>query len=561
MSSKSCETVSDLSMMKIQPQVHSSGKPLKRLLGVWVLFAAIFIYAGPMHAQNWSSGGPLSSLQQGFDVTFYDIQLEIHPELQEISGTVTAHVFALEHDINQVEFDLVNHFKVTAVRYSDSPLSFTHEQDKLVVDLPRKLGANQIMPLEISYSGAPPVAVRPPWQGGFTWARDSEDRHWVSVSCQLEGAKLWLPAKDHPTSRADSVRIDVTVPKPYFVASNGLLELQEVVDEARQRFVWMTRYPIHNYNINVTMGIFEEVRTAYLTEVGDEMPVVFYVLESYAHEGPQLLKMTLQKLYQLRAYYGEYAFTTEKFGLVHTPYLGMEHQTINAYGNDFEYTVIDDRPYDWLLLHEMGHEWWGNAVTVRDWADFWIHEGITTFTDALFLWDFYSPEVYYDKIREYVGFIRNHQPIIPGTDVTSAEVYNHDVYYKGAWFMHTLMHVLGRDTFLEAMRSFAVSNRYGYTDTDAIRAYLQLYTEIPLAPLFELYLYQTDLPRFELHEVSDQTWAVYLSGAELTIPVEVRTSAGVQLIQLGTEAQHIHSQDKPVLDPQFWYLTENLFDR
>lgn len=533
----------------------------QRLLRFVLLIALLVIPTGVLSAQGWSSGGPLSELQRGFDVTFYDIRLELHPEQQEISGSVTAHVFALEERVEQVEFDLVNHFDVSTVRYLDTELRFTHENDKLVVDLPEQLQSGRFMPLEISYSGAPPVAVRPPWQGGFTWARDSADRHWVSVSCQLEGAKLWLPAKDHPTSRADSVRIDVTVPKPYFVASNGLLELQEEVDEARHRFVWITRYPIHNYNINVTMGIFEEVSTTYITENGEEMPVVFYVLEQHAHEGPQLLEMTLEKLYQVREYFGEYAFTSEKFGLVHTPYLGMEHQTINAYGNNFEYTVIDDRPYDWLLLHELGHEWWGNAVTVRDWADFWIHEGITTFTDALFLWDFYSPSVYYDKIREYAGFIRNHQPIIPGEDVTSAEVYNHDVYYKGAWFMHTLKHVLGRKVFLKAMRSFAVSNRYGFTSTSALRAYLQEYTEINLEPLFQLYLYETGLPRFVLHEAGDALWELSLSGADFTIPVEVLTSEGIQLLQLNQDTRVLYSATKPVIDPKQWYLTQNIFDR
>ncbi|MCH8485342.1 MAG: M1 family metallopeptidase [Candidatus Cyclonatronum sp.] len=528
----------------------------------FLLMLVLVLQPGLLLAQGWSSGGPLSPLQQGFDVTFYDIRLEIHPDEQEISGAVTAHVFALKEGVMQVEFDLVNHFEVSSVSYAGSELPFTHENHKLIVNLPQLLAEGRVMPLEISYAGAPPVAVRPPWQGGFTWARDSERRHWVSVSCQLEGAKVWLPAKDHPTSRADSVRIDITVPKPYFVASNGLLEQTEAVDENRHRFVWMTRYPIHNYNINVTMGVFEEVSTTYLTETGAEMPVVFYVLEQHAHEGPQLLEMTLQKLEQLREYYGEYAFASEKFGLVHTPYLGMEHQTINAYGNNFEYTIIDDRPYDWLLLHEMGHEWWGNAVTVRDWADFWIHEGITTFTDALFLWDFYSPEVYYDKIEEYVRFIRNHQPIIPGTDMTSAEVYNHDVYYKGAWFMHTLMHVLGRESFFVAMRSFVEENRFGYTDTASVEAHLQQFTAHDLSSLFRIYLYETGLPRFETEQSENDrhTWRLRISGVEGSLPVQIWTSEGLKVVPISGDWLTVTSAMRPVIDPGSWYLQAAMFD-
>ncbi|MFW6348192.1 MAG: M1 family metallopeptidase [Cyclonatronaceae bacterium] len=521
-----------------------------------------------------ANGGPLSELQQAFDVTYYEIDMAIFPDAQRIEAHVTAHIYALEPPVERIELDLAQNYDVAQVRLTrETKLDFEHVGDKLYVDLGPELELSEdaIIPITIVYYGNPPVAPRPPWEGGFTWSEDAQGRHWVGVSCQLEGAKVWLPVKDHPASRADSLRMAIDVPKPYTVAANGLHERtsESLLSEDRHVWHWKTNYPTHNYNINITMGMFERHERAYRTRDGADMPVVFYVLEEDAHQAGQLLDMTVAKLEQLRHYFGEYGFTDEKFGLVHTPYLGMEHQTINAYGNDFEYTDIGGKRYDWLLLHEMGHEWWGNLITIDDWAEFWIHEGITTFTDALFLYDFYSPAVYYDKISEYIGNIRNHQPIIPGENLNSAEVYNHDVYYKGAYFMHTLMHLMGRPVFLEAIRSFAEANRYAYSSTDALMKHFQRYTPHPLRPLFELYLYDVRLPEFQLtleeegDEGEQSQYVLELKnagelqqahGEDLAFPLEIQTFRGLEQHTLGAEPIVIESATRPVVDPDAWYL-------
>lgn len=532
----------------------------------------------PHEAVPRASGGPLSELQQAFEVQHYDIRIAVFPEEQRISGEVTARIYALETPIERLELDLVRNYKVEEVQLRGEALSFEHAGDKLFIDLQTPLvsGSEAMTPITIRYTGQPPVAPRPPWEGGFTWSEDTQGRHWVGVSCQLEGAKMWLPVKDHPASRADSLRLSVDVPKPYTVAANGLLQetTESPLGNDRHVWHWKTRYPIHNYNINFTMGIFERHERRYRTAEGQDMPVVFYVLEEHAHQAGTLLDMTVRKLKQLRRYFGEYGFTEEKFGLVHTPYLGMEHQTINAYGNGFEYTTIGGRSYDWLLLHEMGHEWWGNLITVDDWAEFWIHEGITTFTDALFLYDFYSPEVYYDKMREYTGNIRNEQPVIPGEDISSAGVYNHDVYYKGAYFMHSLMHLMGRPVFLEALRSFAEAKRYSYTSTDAFIKHFQNYTPHPLRPLFGLYLYDVRLPEFSAElqqEAAGDAPARYIvklenaaelqqaHGQELAFPIEIQTSEGLEKHLLGADAIELDSDTPPVIDPQGWYLHAGMF--
>jgi aminopeptidase N len=525
-----------------------------------------------------ANGGSLSELQKAFDISYYDIEIAVFPDEQRIRGEVVAQVYALEPPVRELELDLVSEYEVSQVSTGGSALAFRHEGDKLFIELgeAHTMDSDTITPITIEYSGHPPVAVNPPWQGGFTWSEDESGAHWVGLSCQLEGAQIWLPVKNHPVSRADSLRLAVDVPRPYTVAANGVH--QQTVDSPlggdRHVWEWKTRYPTHNYNINFTMGMFERHEQIYKTTQGTEMPVVFYVQEAYREQAGELLEMTVKKLQLLRHYYGEYGFTEEKFGLVHTPYLGMEHQTINAYGNGFEYTTIGGRSYDWLLLHEMGHEWWGNLITVEDWAEFWIHEGITTFTDALFLYDFYSPEVYYAKMEEYTGNIRNEQAIIPGQDLTSAEVYNHDVYYKGAYFMHTLMHLMDRPVFLEAIRSFAEANRYGYTSTAAFIRHFQKFTTHELRPLFNLYLYDVRLPRFRLTETGQssegmQEYSLRLEnaaelqqahGQALSFPVEIQTSEGTQKHTLGADPIQIQSQTRPVVDPRDWYLKASMFE-
>lgn len=540
-----------------QSENCESGNPIVRSLAACLI---VLIFVPALIAQPWSSGGPLSELQQGFDVTFFDISVEVLPEDRRIRSDVTVHVYPLQENVQDIELDLINHYEVSSVTRNGDELNFSHSDDKLVIQMGEMMGDDEVIPVRIRYSGEPPVAQRPPWEGGFTWDEDRNGNHWIGLSKQLEGAKLWLPVKDHPTSRADSVRIAVTVPQPYVVASNGLLK--EITEETHSRhtYHWFTRYPIHNYNINFTVGMFQEVSAPYRTINGVDMPVVFYVLEDDNIFADELLEMTVRKLEQMRHYFGEYAFTEEKFGLVQTPYLGMEHQTINAYGNKFRYTEIDGRKYDWLLLHELIHEWWGNAITVKDWSDFWIHEGITTFTDALFLWDYFSPEVYYDKMQEYVGRISNLQPLIPGSDVTSDDIYNHDVYYKGAWFMHTLMHVMRRPVFLEAIRNFAINNRYGYTSTEAFLEFFQRYTATNLEPIFDLYLFRTELPDIEVVIDGSGIYSVRITNMEMELPMEILTSEGIQLVMVSGATQLIESETEPVIDPNGWYLTAEMFE-
>jgi aminopeptidase N len=527
------------------------------LRGILILLSFTLLSSAGISAQPWQTGGPLSEHQAAFDIRYYDISLRLAPDYQAISGHVTVHGDALTDGLQTIELDLISNYRVGHAESGGRQAGFRHEGNKLLIDLPEPANTGDRVAVRVVWSGKPPVAVRPPWDGGFNWSRDSEGNHWIGVSCQGEGAQIWFPNVVHPARRPDSASVRVTVPSPYVVASNGLLQS---VDDPGNGFLtwnWKTRYPIHTYNINFSIGRYEVVEKPFRLEDGTEMPVVFYVLPGDAGNADGLIGMAKDMLRRLGRYYGEYPFRSEKFGIVQTDYLGMEHQTINAYGNNFNYTRINGEEYDWLLPHEMGHEWWGNKITVTDWADFWIHEGITTYTDALYLWDRFGPDAYHAKFNDYRRRITNRQPVIPGTDVTSKEVYNLDVYYKGAYFMHSLRHLMGDSLFFGTVRAFATDAARTYahpTSTTDFRTFFEKRSGLDLEPFFDLYLYRTELPDVRILEDGDNSWLISIPNITFRLPVDVATVGDVLRLNLGPEPVQVASTVKPVVDPLNWYL-------
>jgi aminopeptidase N len=508
-------------------------------------------------AQARSSGGPLSPNQEAFNVHYYDINLRVAMNQQAISGHVDLYIIPDADTLTKIELDLVEEYRISYIETGGRLTGFQRAGDKLFVHLTDPPAAGESFRVRVVYSGKPPVAVRPPWDGGFNWSKAPDGSHWVGVSCQGEGAQLWYPNVDHPSKRPDSASINVTVPEPYFVASNGLLESVLNHGTGFTTYRWKTRYPIHTYNINISIARYKRFEKPMTLNDGNTMPVVFYVLPDDLEKAEGLVDMAIDMLTRLGRYYGQYPFSSEKFGIVQTDYLGMEHQTINAYGNRFNYTRINGEEFDWLLLHEMGHEWWGNKITVTDWADFWIHEGITTYTDALYLWDRFGPEDYHAKFDDYRRRISNLQPVIPGEDMTSAEVYNLDLYYKGAYFMHSLRFLLGDEAFFKTLKAFTTdeSRTYSnYTSTTDFRQFFEQHTGTELEAFFDLYLYTTDLPQIEIGQTAERQYQISIPNISFSIPMDVAIGGTVQRMLLGPEPVQVSSPEPPVVDPQNWYL-------
>ena len=506
----------------------------------------------------YSSGGVLSENQAKYDIVFYDLNLEVIASEQAIAGYTIIKLKSLADSLDQIELNLINNFDVSSISDNHATsLDFEHDDDKLWIQLKAPLNQHDMIDLKIDYQGQPVEALIPPWIGGFNWSKDSSGADWIGLSCQGEGAKIWFPCKDHPSDEPDSVAINITIPEPYYCASNGVLRAITKPGEGFQTYHWITHYPINNYNINISIGKYEILERAYRTEDNSIMPVMYYVLPQAREGADELIDMAVDMLVTYRKYYGEYPFTREKFAIVHTDYLGMEHQTINAYGNKYRYQTVNGQEYDWVMLHEMGHEWWGNKVTANDWADFWIHEGICTYGEALYQLEKGGEEAYHNYMKKIKRRIRNKKPIIPQKNATEHEAYSSDIYSKGAYVMHSLRYLLGDSTFFKTLKQFATDSAYTYQNRVSTDDFIELVnrnSNKDYSEFFHLYLNTTELPAIKIDSLAADGFEISIPNIDFDLPVDVTLDNDTLRMMLGKTPIEVKSTAKPKVDQKDWFL-------
>lgn len=507
---------------------------------------------------DYNSGGILSENQKKYDVTYYDINLEIQLENKTIAGNTKVKFFSVTDSLRVLELDLIDHYIIDKITIDGLEAeSFSHNNDKLWITSKTTFTKNILSEINIYYSGNPPEAKRPPWRGGFTWSQDSSGNHWVGLSCQGEGGKIWFPCKDHPSDEPDSAAINITVPNSYFVASNGLLKNRSVPRDSFTTYHWFTGYTINNYLINFQIGKYEEVSTEYQAEDGTIVPVVFYVLPEYKEGAIDLVNETVDMLHSYRKFFGEYPWIKEKCALVTTPFKGMEHQTLISYGNRYQYTHVFDFEYDELLLHELAHEWWGNKITVKDWSDFWMQEGFATYAEALYVLDKAGEEAYHENIRR--NRIRNWWPIKSELNSSTEEAYQPDIYSKGAAFLHTLRYILGDSVFFPTLKQFATDSAYTYKNLVEMDDFLQLVnknSQKDYSKFFDLYLLTTDLPEIKIDSVASNRYQISIPNIDFELPMDVAYNDTSKQMVLGPKQITLESNHWPVVDEMNWYLKE-----
>ena len=513
------------------------------------------------------SGGYLSDNQRAMDVKFYDLNLKIDSKRKLISGFVSIS-FLLKSQPDKFEFDLIDSFKVSSVDVNGMDLSFIHKENKIKINNPY-FDLNKIHKVQINYSGKPPVAKNPPWSGGFSWKKSKEGRPWIAVSCQLNGAHIWYPCKEHPSDKSDEgAKISISVPKPLVVASNGLL-ISSKEENHWKEWVWETKYPISTYNINFTAGNFKIVeKTGYILD--EPIKLVYYVLPELFDGAETLLGKAEEYLDFYARHFGQYPFINEKFGLVQTPYLGMEHQTINAYGNNYKSTQLG---YDFLMFHEMGHEWWGNYLSVSDWSDFWIHEGFDTYAEAMFVEEKYGSEALKGFVRKRLKTnIKNHNKLVGNNSSKINELAGNDVYYKGAHVLHMLRYLIGYDQLKKILREFIYTPKKqpnNQTSTNHFIAFVQKNVDIDLSWFFEKYLYQKGLPTLKVEKQELKNKNIYELAwvdKDFLMPLEISFNSFD-----GKRNRKLHFQNKPIriaipkgesllIDPDSWLLFDKHYE-
>lgn len=502
---------------------------------------------------NWTWGGPLDPLQEKLKIEHYELNLELVPEQQWLQGFVKVS-FDCGQKLDTLRLNLIESYEVTKVEiYQGEPAEFNHFGDTLDIYIPDGCAEHAT----VYYRGKTPTASNPPWTGGFTWKKDNLGNHWMGLSSQNEGAKIFMPCLDHPSSEpSQGIDLYLTAPSPYFVAANGLLVGQEQ-HEDKTTYHWATDYPINNYNINFTLGIFHEESKMFRSVSGKEVPMTVYTLEENKDKAPMLLSVLENSTRTHEKYFGEFPFPNDKIAVVETPYLGMEHQTINGYGNNYQFVRMGEVFHDWLLHHELGHEWWGNKVSVADWADFWIHEGLCTYGDWLFYLEHGGEEAYHKKVNDHIKTIKNEQPIVGPKNSTSDETYQLDIYYKGAYIIHTLRYILGDEIFFPMLKAFLSDEKHTYhnpVDTKDFTRFVEQFSSRDLEDFFHLYLYTAEVPELKVKKRRGNQYAVSFKNIDFALPMNIHTSEGIQRIEISDEPVLIKSKYPIQVDPENWYL-------
>ena len=554
--------------------------PARSLIPVLLFAAGILSAQLDLGVTATSSGGPLRPEQAAYDVTFYDLALTIDPGTQSIAGTLTMTAAILE-PLEVLLLDLDDPLTVSRVELMNrdgafTSVEFAHQNGRLRVSLPAGIGTGELITARVTYGGRPRVAPRPPWVGGFVWDSTAAGEPWVAVACQTDGADLWWPCKDHPSDEPDSMALHITVPGDLTCASNGTLRGIAENDDGTRTFHWFTVHPISNYAVSVNIAPYQTLEGHYRSIAGDSVPTVFWVLPEHLEEGHELFGKLNAYLRFLEMRLGPYPFIDEKVGLADAPFLGMEHQTIIAYGSRFRTNAYG---FDAVLLHELVHEWYGNMLTCADWKDMYLHEAFARYLEALYAESLNGGNGLHGYMAEMRGLIGNGSPMAPAESRTSREIYfsppgytrtDGDIYNKGAWMLHTLRYLVGDEPFFRILRRMCYPDsslelarddrRFRLVDTADFEQLAAEISGMELGWFFDVYLRRARLPELQVKDGRGRLRLRWRTPLRKPFPMPVEVQVGDVIVVLtmdrGRGELSYQSGSRPVIDPGNWILRQ-----
>ena len=434
-----------------------------------------------------------------YDVQFYDLHVSFDMLEKKIEGYNDIH-FTCPMDLSGIQVDLFDQMNVSKISMGKDNLNFSRSNNTIYI--PHSFKKSEIYTVRIYYEGSPIEAKNPPWDGGFSWKRDEKNRFWASVSCEGIGASLWWPNKDHLSDEPDSMHIHLTVPSDLYAVSNGQLVQRERIDGLHVTYHWSVQYPINNYNVTFYIGAYEHFQDQYLSQESTNLDLDYYVLDYNATIAREHFKQVHKVLEAFEKYMGPYPFWKDGYALVEAPYLGMEHQSAIAYGNKFQRGYLGGRipaefDFDFIILHETAHEYWGNSVSCTDLAEMWIHESFATYMENLFVEYFYGKSAALRYLQSSRQYIQNKLPII-GQFGVNDEPADSDQYYKGAWMLQTIRQKINNDSlWFDILKQFYKNHEYGFASTQDFVNLLEAKTGTDYSDIVNQYLKYANLPELE----------------------------------------------------------------
>jgi aminopeptidase N len=453
-----------------------------------------------------------------YDVKTYRLDLEVDPQRETIEGKVAIEVRSLVEDFDTLVLDLADscHVRGVALYKSQldgvhnllgSPLKFEHSSDLLICRLGTKFAKDKNVTVVVDYDAAPKLAN---YFSGFHWKKTADNKPWVNTSCQLIGAHTWWPCKSsffHPEDKAEGIYVNLTVPVGLYAVSNGRLTGRRRRPDGKEVFGWRHEYPLETYAVTLNVAPFVVVEHS-LELSGHESPVpfIYYVLPEHKERARTQFAQVPELLEIYSEAFGPFPFPNSKVGIVETPFLGMEHSTAIAYGSSFpawrkEHEKRDpyesmNRHFDYILVHQFAHEWWGNAVSASTWGDFWIHEGFAKYAEGVFIEKTKGREAADRFFHEMAGEIPHETRLFVGQGLSADEAYSTALYYKGASVLNTMRHYLGDDeVWWQTLREFQSRFRYANAGTPELRDVIEELSGREWDQFFEEWVYGSGMPR------------------------------------------------------------------
>ncbi len=445
--------------------------------------------------------GSITPERAWWDLTYYHLDVTVDPERQFIKGKNEIQYTVLNSN-KTLQVDLQPPLKITKVVQDGKELKFTSDVNAHFIRLKKKQRKGKTNAITVFYEGKPKVAKNAPWDGGFSWKKDMNGKHFVATSCQGLGASVWWPNKDHMYDEVDSMAISVRVPKDLTGVANGRLRKIEKHKDNTTSFHWFVKNPINNYGVNVNIGDYVNFSEKYQGE-GGELDLDYYVLKDNLSKAKEHFKDAPKMMKAFEYWFGKYPFYEDSFKLVEVPYLGMEHQSSVTYGNQYVKGYLGNDlsgtgwglKFDFIIIHEAGHEWFANNITNKDIADMWIHESFTAYSESLFLEYYYGKKAGSEYVIGTRRSIANDTPIIGVYNVNNEG--SGDMYYKGANMINTIRTIINNDEKWRAiLRGMNETFFHKTVTTEEVENYISKMAGINLSKVFDQYLRTTMIPTF-----------------------------------------------------------------